>query len=140
MLIKLIVSNLLVVVLVGCSSMNTPSSSLIETKPVITIGEAGDIANDHIVFIPAGIKFPIEFSVKGTVFDEGISSKVMVSFKNDMYLYKYWASLDGKTWVKSHQLMNVEPSGGFDKSGGKVEVKLNFVDSKFNMPPSKTDK
>jgi hypothetical protein len=44
-----------------------------------------------------------------------------------MYLYKYWASLDGKTWVNSHKLMNVEPSGGFDASGGKVEVRLNLA-------------
>ncbi len=125
--IKIIVFSLFIVVLVGCASMNTPSSSLIDTKPVITIGSTSDVAEDHIVFIPAGTKFPIEFTVEGIVFEEAKSSKVMVSFKHNMYLYKYWASLDGKTWVKSHKLMNVEPSGGFDKSGGKVEVKLNFV-------------
>ncbi len=126
-LIKFIVFSLFISFLVGCASMNTPRSSLIDTKSVITIGETGDTSEDHIVFIPAGTKFPVEFSVRGTVFDEAVSSKVMVSFKKNMYLYKYWASLDGKTWVKSHKLMNVEPSGGFDKSGGKVEVKLNFT-------------
>lgn len=47
-------------------------------------------------------------------------------FKQDIYLYKYWASFDGKTWVNSHKLMNVEPSGGFDMSGGKIEVKLDI--------------
>jgi len=126
-LIKFIITILYLIFLVGCASMSMPSSTLIDAMSVVTIGETSDIAGDHIVFIPAGTKFPIEFSVKGTVFDEAISSTVMVSFKKNMYLYKYWASLDGKTWMKSHKLMNVEPSGGFDKSGGKVEVKLNFV-------------
>ena len=55
----------------------------------------------------------------------------MVSFKNNMYLYKYWASLDGKTCEKSHKLMIAELSGGFDKSGGKIEGKLN---TKGNPP------
>lgn len=114
-------------VLTGCASMNTPSSSLIETTPVITIGDNGVAPAEHIVFIPANTDFPVEFSVKGSVFNNDVSSQAMVSFKQDMYLYKYWASLDGKTWVNSHKLMNVEPSGGFDASGGKVEVRLNLA-------------
>ncbi len=78
------------------------------------------------MFVPANTDFPVAFSLKGTVLNDDKSSKVMVSFRKDMYLYKYWASLDGKTWINSHKLMTVEPSGGFDKSGGKVEVKLDF--------------
>lgn len=107
--------------------MNTPSASLIETKPVVTIGEPGNAAEDHIVFIPASTKFPIKFAVTGNIFTEEASSEVMVSLKEDIYLYKYWASLDGKLWVNSHKLLHVEPSGGFDKSGGEVAVKLNLV-------------
>jgi hypothetical protein len=114
-------------ILAGCAAMNAPSSSLIDNKPVVRIGETGAVPDDHIVFIPANTEFPIEFSVKGSVFNKDASSKVMVSFKRDMYLYKYWASLDGKTWTNSHKLLDVEPSGGFDKSGGKVEVKLNYA-------------
>ena len=125
-LIKIMVFSLFIIVLVGCASMDTPSSSLIDTKPVIIIGSTDVVTEDHVVYIPAGTKFPIEFSVEGTVFEEAASSTVMVSFKDNMYLYKYWASFDGKIWIKSHKLMDVEPSGGFDKSGGKVEVKLNF--------------
>jgi hypothetical protein len=126
-LIRIIIVSLLLISLTGCASMNTPSSSLIETKPVIQIGESVNTSKDHIVFIPANKEFLIKFEIKGNVFTKPSSSKVMVSFKQDMYLYKYWASLDGKIWVNSHKLMSVEPSGGFDASGGKVEVKLNFV-------------
>jgi hypothetical protein len=107
--------------------MNAPSSSLIDTKPVVTIGEVSKASEDQVVFIPANKEFPVEFSVKGNVFEQNVSSKVMVSFKQDIYLYKYWASLDGKKWVNSHELMNVEPSGGFNVSGGKLGVEINFA-------------
>jgi len=127
LIIKITVLSLLITFLSGCASMNTPTSSLIEEKPVVTIGSTIKPPKEHIVFIPANTEFPIAFSVKGDVFNKSVSSKVMVSFKKNIYLYKYWASIDGKTWVKSHKLLNVEPSGGFDTSGGKVEVKLDFA-------------
>jgi hypothetical protein len=116
---------LLLIFLLGCASMYSPSSSLIDEKPVVKIGSASSPSADQIVFIPANVEFPIRFSVKGAVFNEPVTSAVMVSFKEDLYLYKYWASRDGKTWVNSHELLKVEPSGGFDASGGKVEVKLS---------------
>jgi len=126
-LTKIITLSLLLSLLFGCASMNTPSSSLVDEKPVVTIGSANNPSEDHIVFIPANTEFPVEFSIKGDVFNKSAVSKIMVSFKENLYLYKYWASLDGKTWVNSHKLLNVEPSGGFDVSGGKVEVKLNLA-------------
>ena len=126
-LIRVFVVSAIFVLLYGCASMNTPSSSLIDTTPVVTISEASKTPENHIVFIPANKQFPIDFSVKGNVFTENTSSKVMVSFKQDIYLYKYWASLDGKSWVNSHKLLNVQPTGGFDASGGKVEIKLDLA-------------
>ncbi|MEJ2425273.1 MAG: hypothetical protein P8101_12575 [Candidatus Thiodiazotropha sp.] len=125
-LIKSFVIGSLFVLLYGCASMNTPSSSLIDTKPVVTIGEVSNASEDQIVFIPANKEFPVEFTVKGNVFEQNVLSKAMVSFKQDIYLYKYWASLDGIKWVNSHELMNVELSGGFDVSGGKVGIEMDF--------------
>ena len=125
---KKLLTVLFMVAIAGCASMNTPSSNLIDTVPVVRVGEIGNVPDEHIVFIPANAEFPIEFSVKGSVFNHNVSSKLMASFKHDMYLYKYWASLDGKKWTNSHKLMSVEPSGGFNNEGGKVEVKLNLVE------------
>lgn len=117
---------ILIVFFVASCVPTSPSDSLIETVPVIKVGESKTVPSDHIIFIPANTEFPIHFSVRGTIFNNEINSEVLASFKKDMYLYKYWASLDGKKWVHSHELMTVEPSGGFDKSGGKVEVKLDL--------------
>lgn len=126
-IIKITALGFLLSYLLGCASMNTPSSSLIDEKPVDIIGSTSKPSEDHIIFIPANTEFPIEFSVKGDVFNKTAFTNVMVSFKVNLYLYKYWASLDGKTWVNSHKLLNVKPSGGFDTSGGKVEVKLDLA-------------
>jgi hypothetical protein len=51
----------------------------------------------------------------------------MVSFKRDLYLYKSWASENGRIWVSAHRLLEVAPSGGFDETGGKVEVKFDYA-------------
>lgn len=124
---KNIVFLLFLATFVGCASLSTPTSSLIDSIPVVKVGELSDAPKDHIVFIPANTDFPIEFSVKGTLFNNEHTSTILASFTQDIYLYKYWASLDGRTWVNSHKLIDVEPSGGFDKSGGTVEVKLDIV-------------
>lgn len=73
-LISLLVIGGLLVLLYGCASMNKPSAALIDTKPVVTIGEVRKVSGDHIAFIPANRKFPVEFSVKGNVFIEEASS------------------------------------------------------------------
>jgi len=112
---------------VACLPVKGPSASLMDNKPVITIGSKAKVAKDHIVYIPAGRKFPITFAVKGSVFSKTVSATIMVSFKRNIYLYRRWASLDGKNWIHSHKLLKVRPSGGFDKSGGKVELKLDFA-------------
>ncbi len=117
---------LFLIMLSSCASINTPNRSLIDNVPVIKIGESRDAPKDHIVFIPANAEFPIKFSISGTAFNKHLSSTVIASFKKDLYLYKYWASFDGKHWENSHKLINVEPSGGFDKSGGKIHLNLDF--------------
>jgi len=124
---KIALTILFVALLSGCASMNTPSASLIDTIPVVKVGVTDDTPEDHIVFIPANTEFPVKFSLNGTIFNSDLSSTIMASFKQDLYLYKYWASLDGKKWVNSHKLLNVQPSGGFDKAGATVEVKLDLV-------------
>jgi len=111
----------------SCVLVQSPSSNLVDEKPVVTMGSTSNDFDDHIVFIPANRNIPVEFSIKGDIFNESASSTVTVSFKEDLYLYKYWASVDGKTWLRSHKLLDVRPSGGFDASGGKVELKLNLA-------------
>lgn len=112
--------------LTSCASINKPSPTLIETLPIVTIGKADDAPKEHILFIPSNKEFPVTFLLNGTVLNDNKSSTIMISFRRDIYLYKYWASYDGKAWANSHELLSVNPSGGFDASGGKVEVRIDY--------------
>ena len=124
---KLVSFILIFISLSACSSMTKPSSSLIDAVPVVKVGEKRAIPKDHIVFIPANTPFPIHFEAKGSLFAKDVKSTVMTRLKQDIYLYKRWASLDGKKWINSHRLINVQPSGGFDSSGGKMVFSLDLV-------------
>ena len=126
--IKIISTVVTVAVLSGCSScMCRPSASLIENTPIIKIGSTVKPPKEFILFIPANSNFPMEFSVKGDAFNEPRSSKVMVSFKKDMYLYNHWASIDGKHWIDFHTLLDVNPLGGFDTMGANIELKMDYA-------------
>ena len=51
----------------------------------------------------------------------------MVRFKQDLFLYKSWTSENGRIWVSTYRLLEVAPCGGFDETGGKVEVKFDYA-------------
>lgn len=116
-----------ILLLSGCAYVHTPPYTLIDEIPVVEVGTTDRHPEDHIVLIPANTPFPVEFSLTGNVLNRPASSKVMVSFKRDLYLYKSWASENGRIWVNAHRLLEVAPSGGFDETGGKVEVKLDYA-------------
>jgi hypothetical protein len=125
--IKLITIAVPAAILSGCAYVHTPPYTLIDEVPVVKIGASTTHSENHIVYIPANTPFPVEFTLKGSVLSQPASSKVTVSFKRDLYLYKSWASENGRIWINSHKLLDVEPSGGFDATGGRVEVKLDYA-------------
>lgn len=111
----------------GCSSMYAPSASLIDNTPIVKIGSTTKPPKEFILFIPANTKFPMEFSATGDAFDNPESSTIMVSFKQNMYLYDIWVSTDGKKWMTFHTLLDVKPSGGFDSMGAKISIKMDYA-------------
>lgn len=113
--------------LCACAYVHTPPYTLIDEVPVVKIGASVRPSEAHIVFIPANTPFPIEFTATGSILNQPASSKVMVSFKRDLYLYKSWASENGRYWVNTRRLLKVERSGGFDATGGRVEEKLDYA-------------
>jgi hypothetical protein len=112
-------------VLSGCASINTPSSSLIDEIPVFMIGSTETLPEDYIILIPANVEFPVDISITGNAFAKTASTNQMMSMKNNLYLYQYWASHDGKSWVQAHELFNLEVSGGLAITGGLAELKLD---------------
>lgn len=117
----------LLLTLSACASLSTPGQDLIDTTPVVLIGNPDTVPKNHIVHIPANTPVTVTFVLQGDLFNKNAVSNVQVSLKQDLYLYRYWASLDGRTWVNSHELLNVQPSGGFDHSGARVSVQLDLA-------------
>lgn len=76
------------------------------------------------MFYPAGFAFPVKLKASGSLFtsEEQIESRVTLA--KDLYLYKYWASHDSKSWKNSHELLGFEFDGGFDVNGLQTNVKL----------------
>ena len=116
-----------IALLSGCAYVHTPPYTLIDRVPVVEVGASERHPGEHIVHIPANTPFPVVFSMQGDVLNRPASSQVMVSFKRDLYLYKSWASENGRIWINAHRLLDIAPSGGFDETGGKVEVKIDYA-------------
>lgn len=111
--------------LMGCASWQTPSADLAKQVPVIEIGNNKPEGNEYILFVPAGKDVPVKMTVGGSFLSQEGYAETSVKFRQDLYLYKYWSSFDGKTWERSHGLFETLLSAGLDPEGGKVEIKVN---------------
>jgi hypothetical protein len=92
---------------------------------VFKIGSTETLPKDFIIFIPANVEFPVEISIAGNAFTKTASADRMMSLNDNLYLYQYWASRDGKSWVQAHELFDLEVSGGLAITGGQAEFKLD---------------
>lgn len=112
----------------GCTSMNAPSTSLIDELPVIEIGSPDVLTKEFVLLIPANKTFPVDVSIGGNVFAETSLLSTMVNLKGDLYLYQYWASRDGKNWMRLDDMFNLDVFVGASASGGKTELKLDYAE------------
>ena len=116
--------SLAVFTLAGCASMLPAPTDAIAKLPVVRVGGQAPQNTEYVVFYPAGFAFPVKLKASGSLFasEKQIESQAMLA--KDLYLYKYWASHDGKSWKNSHELLGVEFGGGFDVNGLQTNVKL----------------
>lgn len=126
--IKGIILGVYVFSVTGCASMYTPNSDLIETLPVIKIGSKKPDGHEYILHIPAETQFPVHFTVKGGLISSPVDQKPTTRIKQDLYVYKYWSSLDGRNWQPSHDLINMPISIGMGPEGGQFHVKVDITE------------
>lgn len=110
--------------LVGCAALRPIPVELIAKLPVVRVGDRPPQNTEYVVHYPAGFAFPIKLKTSGSLFTTGKEVESKASLARDLYLYKYWASHDGKTWKNSHKLLAVEFGGGFDVSGLQANIQL----------------
>ena len=127
-LIKGICIGCFVLSMSGCASMYTPNSSLIDTLPVIKMGEKKPQGHEYILHIPSGTQFPVHFTVKGDLITLPVDQKSNTQIKKDLYIYKYWSSLDGRNWQPSHDLIKMPIGVGVGPEGGQFHVKVDLTE------------
>lgn len=110
--------------LAGCTSMQPAPIDAIEKLPVIRVGEQTPPNSEYVVFYPAGFEFPVKLKASGSLFAAERKIESQATLSRNLYLYKHWASHDGKLWKNSHELLGVEFGGGFDVNGLQANIKL----------------
>ena len=68
-------------------------------------GQTAPAGQPFVLHYPAGAPLPVETSVSGTLLEKTDKSELQVSLKRDVYVYKHWASFDGKDWQRGDRLV-----------------------------------
>lgn len=123
---KLSFNLVLLSAITGCTSMNTPDMDLINKVPTIKMGSQKPEGHDYILYIPARAEIPVHLTVAGSLISAPIDHKSVTKINQDLYIYKYWASLDGKNWVPSRDLVSMPVAIGVGPEGGQVRIKVDF--------------
>jgi hypothetical protein len=114
--------------MVACTSIPAPDRGLIERKPVVRLGDAEPSEKgEYILRIPAGQPLPVRLHVGGSLFQR--SEDIATDFKltRDLYLYKYWASYNGRDWNRWGDMVGVEVSSGLGTKGAEFKVDLDTI-------------
>ncbi len=115
---KLLIVSILA--LSGCASM-APTQK-IARLPVVELGQKAPANGEYILHIAAGKPANFRLIVKGNALERNGEAVTTVVPKQDVWLYKYWASLDGKHWKPTRDLFRTSVGVGIDPKGGQVTV------------------
>jgi len=108
----------------GCA-LWPPGEDLVRRVPVLEIGSPKPEGHEYILHIPAGQSVPVHMTLGGTFLDQTGKAETTITLRHDLYLYKQWSSLDGKTWRQSHDRFEVLLSAGLGTEGGTLDLKVN---------------
>lgn len=109
----------------GCATSNTPDSSEISSLPIIELGQEAPGDGEYILLLRSGVNIPVTVSISGSFLSKESRNSTSVQLKRDVYLYKKWSSLDGKTWGEKN--VNLLIGTGLDTKGGKVNITVDEI-------------
>lgn len=125
--IKITLSVLVLISFSACASMFVPGSEEISKLPVIKMGSKKPEGNEYILHIPKGEKIPWHFTINGGLISAPVDSKSVTKINQEIYVYKYWASFDGKNWKPTGELLNMPISFGVGPEGGQLNLKVDVI-------------
>lgn len=97
---------LLSATLSGCAGLTPPPAERLAAMPVATYPEAPP-KGDYVYKLPAGKPIDLRILVDGNALSGGVDQTVGASLKQDLYLYKQWASEDGRQWQDANKLIAI---------------------------------
>lgn len=106
----------------GCAT--PPSGEQLARLPTVEFPNPPP-PGEFILKLPAGKPIPLRVAVKGSLLTKNVEQTLTTSIAKDLYLYKTWASEDGKTWCPGTSLVGVDmtlalPSDAHPKPGELV--------------------
>jgi hypothetical protein len=90
--------------LTACAGL-PPAGDEMARLPVVRYGNTPPASQPFILLYPAGAPLPVETRIHGSLLQEEARGLLTVRTKQDIYTYKHWASLDGKTWKPGHDVI-----------------------------------
>jgi hypothetical protein len=111
--------------LTSCAAMQPATTEAISKLPIVRVGDTPPKGGEYIVHYPAGYEIPVTLTTRGSLFGDEQQIHAHTTLAKDLYLFKYWASHDGKHWMSSHTLLDVKFSGGFDVHGLQSNIELD---------------
>ena len=90
--------------LTACAGL-PPSGDEMARLPVVRFGDAAPAGQPFILLYPAGAPLPVETRIHGSLLQDEARGLLTVRTRQDIYTYKHWASLDGKTWKAGNQVV-----------------------------------
>jgi hypothetical protein len=90
--------------LTACAGL-PPAGDEMARLPVVRYGDTPPASQPFILLYPAGAPLPVETRIHGSLLQEEARGLLTVRTKQDIYTYKHWASLDGKTWKPGHDVI-----------------------------------
>lgn len=91
----------------ACAAVDTHPPANVQMLPVVSYPDRPSVP-DYVYLLPADRDIEVQVIADGSALVEGISRTVGARLRKDVYLYKGWASNDGKTWKPSRELLQVK--------------------------------
>ncbi len=128
MKLRIVILNILTVILFsGCASMFVPDQEQIDKLQIVKMGSIKPEGNEYILHIPAGTEIPVRFTLNGSLISAPIDNKQVTRLNHDLFVYKYWSSLDGKNWKPTGEIVSMPITIGVDPEGGQLDVKVDLL-------------
>ncbi len=114
----------------ACASLLPPSSGELAALPLVRYGNPAPADGNFVLLYPSGVELPLDTAVEGDVFEKNEQATLKPRLKRDIYVYKTWASLDGKHWQRGNALVagRIEfrlPGETDGRAAGQLRVEFN---------------